>query len=107
MANSWPSTAATFDRGPDPIRVSPKCQLCKLTDMSAPRLGKFAPITLGHMRWQACHGLLARCNSSQCNHAEMIDVGHLPDDVPIKSLRIVCGRCGRASVRVMPNWSRI
>jgi hypothetical protein len=42
-------------------RLPPNCQWCKLTGISAPRTGKFAPVTLGHMRWQGCRDLLIYC----------------------------------------------
>jgi hypothetical protein len=35
-----------------------------------------------------------------------MDVGHLPNDTPIKSLGdgIVCSRCGHVGADVLPNW---
>jgi hypothetical protein len=69
-------------------------------------LSKFAPVTLGHMRSQGCRDLLAYCNSGHCNHSTIMNVGHLPDDLSIKSLGngIVCPRCGHVGADVMPNW---
>jgi hypothetical protein len=59
---------------------------CKLTRMPAPRIGKFAPVTLGHVRSQGCRDLLAYCNSGRCTHSTIMNVGHLPDETSIKSL---------------------
>jgi hypothetical protein len=69
---------------------------CKLTGMPPAKVGKLAPVTLGHMRSQGCRDLLVYCNSDHCDHRTIMNVGHLPDDTPIKSLgdRIVCTRCG-------------
>jgi hypothetical protein len=78
---------------------------CKLIRMPAPRIGKFAPVTLGHVRSQGCRDLLACCNSGRCNHTIM-NVGHLPDDTPIKSLGdgLVCAKCGHLGADAVPNW---
>jgi hypothetical protein len=67
---------------------------------------KFAPVTLGHMRSQGCRELLAYCKSGRCDHSATMDVGHLPDDTPIKSLGdgIVCARCGHVGADVVPDW---
>jgi hypothetical protein len=72
--------------------------------MSTPDFGKFAPVTLRHMRSQGCRELLAYCNS--CSHSMIVNVGHLPDDTSIKSLGggIVCTRCAHVGAEVMPNW---
>src|SRR6266540_4288525 len=69
-------------------------------------LGKFAPVTLGHMRSQGCRELLAYCKSGRCKHSAIMDVGHLPNDTPIKSLGdgLVCSRCGHVGADVLPNW---
>jgi hypothetical protein len=74
-------------------------QRCKLTGMPAPRIGKFAPVTLGHVRSQGCRDLLAYCNSARCSHSTIINVGHLPDDTPNQVTRrwhCVC--------EVRPSW---
>jgi hypothetical protein len=83
-----------------------ECQYCKLAEMVPFDVGKFAPVTLGHMRSQGCRELLAYCNSGRCNHSAIMDVGHLPDDTPIKSLgdRIVCRQCGHLGADVVANW---
>jgi hypothetical protein len=74
--------------------------------MAVPRNGKFAPVTLGHMRSHGCRELLVYCNSSSCNHGTTMQPGALPDETPIKSLGylIVCERCGHLGARVTPNW---
>jgi hypothetical protein len=79
---------------------------CKLADMPPTKVGKLAPVTLGHMRSQGCRDLLVYCNSGRCNHGAIMNVGHLPDDTPIKSLGdgIVCSRCGHLGADVVPNW---
>ena len=77
-----------------------------LTSMPPNKIGKLAPVTLGHMRSQGCRDLLVYCNSGHCNHSTIMNVGHLPDDTPIKSLGddIVCPRCGHLGADVVPNW---
>jgi len=79
---------------------------CKLIGMTAAKVGKFEPVTLGHMRAQGCRDLLVYCSSGHCSHSTIINVGHLPDDTPIKSLGggIVCARCGHIGGDVLPNW---
>jgi hypothetical protein len=79
---------------------------CKLADMPPTKVGKLAPVTLGHMRSQGCRDLLVYCNSDRCNYSTIMNVGHLPDDTPIKSLGdgIVCTRCGHLGADVVPNW---
>ena len=78
---------------------------CKLTGMPPAKVGKLAPVTLGHMRSQGCRDLLVYCNSGHCNHSAIMNVGHLPDDTPIKSLGgIVCTWCGHLGADVVPNW---
>jgi hypothetical protein len=79
---------------------------CKLTDMPPTQVWKFAPVTLGHMRSQGCRDVLVYCNSDRCDHSTIMNVGHLPDDTPIKSLGdgIVCTKCGQVGAHVVPNW---
>src|SRR5262249_9926844 len=69
---------------------------CKLVDMSLIKVGKLAPVTVGHMRSQGWRDLLVYCRSGRCNHGAIMNVGHLPDHTPIKSLGhgIVCAKCG-------------
>jgi hypothetical protein len=79
---------------------------CKLTGMPPAKVGKLAPVTLGHMRSQGCRDLLVYCNSDHCNHSTVMNVGHLPDHTPIKSLGVgvVCTQCGHVGADVVPNW---
>jgi hypothetical protein len=79
---------------------------CKLTSMHLTKVGKLAPVTLGHMRSQGCRDLLVYCNSGRCNHRAIMNVGHLPDGTVINSLGdgIVCTRCGHFGADVVPNW---
>jgi hypothetical protein len=74
--------------------------------MSALGGGKFAPVTLGHMRSHGCRDLLMYCNSSTCNHSMIMNVGHLHDETVIRRLGngIVCSRCGYVGARVTPRW---
>jgi hypothetical protein len=62
---------------------------------------KLAPVTMGHMRTQGCRDLLVYCNSGRCNHTTIMNVGHLPDRPPIKSLgdAVVCAQCGHLGAR--------
>jgi hypothetical protein len=75
--------------------------------MPSLRIGKFAPVTLGHMRSLGCRDLLVYRNSGDCNYSTIMNPGHLPHDTPIKSLGagMVCERCGHVGAHVMPNWS--
>jgi hypothetical protein len=79
---------------------------CNVMGMINLKIGKFAPVTLGHMRSHGCRDLLVYCNSGRCNHSTIINVGHLPDGTPIKSLGdgIVCTQCGHLGADVVPNW---
>ena len=79
---------------------------CKLTGMPPIKVGKLAPVTLGHMRSQGCRDLLVYCNSGRCNHSTIMNVGHLPDNTPIESLvdGFVCAKCGHLGADVVPNW---
>jgi hypothetical protein len=74
--------------------------------MPAPRTGKFAPVTLGHMRFHGCRDLLVFCNSGRCDYSTFMNVGHLHDVTVIKQLGngIVCRQCGHVGARVMPDW---
>jgi hypothetical protein len=74
--------------------------------MSPTKAEKLAPVTLGHMRSQGCRDLLVYCNSDSCDYSTIMNVGHLPDDTPIKSLGegIVCAHCGHLGADVVPNW---
>jgi len=62
--------------------------------------------SLRHMRSQGCREVLVCCISGTCNHWAIMNVGHLPDDIPINLLGIgvVCTRCGNVGVDVVPNW---
>jgi hypothetical protein len=77
---------------------------CKLIGMPPTKVGKLAPVTLGHMRSQGCRDLLVYCN--RCNHSTIMNVGHLPDHTRINSLGvgIVCTQCGHLGADVVPNW---
>ena len=74
--------------------------------MPPTKIGKLAPVTLRHMRSQGCRDLLAYCNSYRCDHSTIINVGHLPDDTPIKSLGdgFVCAQCIHLGADVVANW---
>jgi len=74
--------------------------------MAFPKVGKFAPVNLGHMRAHDCRDLLVYCNS--CHNTLTLNVGHLSDDTPIKSLgdRVACPRCGRGGTDIQPDWAR-
>ena len=74
--------------------------------MPTVEVGKFDPVTLGHMRSQGCRDLLVYCNSGRCNHSTIMNVGHLPDETPIKSLGdgFMCAKCGHLGADAVPNW---
>ena len=79
---------------------------CRLTGTPTVKVGKFEPVTLGHMRSQGCRDLLVYCDSGRCNHSTIMNVGHLPDETPIKSLgdSFVCAKCGHLGADAVPNW---
>ena len=79
---------------------------CKLIGMAVAKVGKFEPVTLGNMRAQGCRDLLVYCDSGRCNHSTIMNVGHLPDETPIKSLGdgFVCSKCGHLGADAVPNW---
>jgi len=75
--------------------------------MPPTKVGKLAPVTLGHMRSQGCRAVTFWCcNSDRCNHSTIINVGHLPDDTRIESLGdgFVCAKCGHLGADMVPNW---
>ena len=69
------------------------------------KVGKLAPVTLGHMRSQGCRDVLVYCNSGRCNHGAIMNVSHA-DETPIKSLRddLVCAKYGHLGADAVPNW---
>jgi len=118
-ARSAPSDIAGASASPNPqplhrlarpfcnARFLPRCGWrCKLAGMPPNKIGKLAPVTLGHMRSQGCRDLLVYCNSDRCNHSRIMNVGHLPDETPIKSLGdgSVCAKCGHLGADAVPNW---
>ena len=74
--------------------------------MPRTKVGKLAPVTLGHMRSQGCRDLLVYCNSGRCKYSTIMNVGHLRDETPIKSLGdgFVCAKCGHHGADMLPNW---
>jgi hypothetical protein len=66
----------------------------------------FAPVTIGHMRFQGCRDLVAECNF--CHHCTTIIAGHLPDDTMIVSLGsgMVCAQCSHVGAVVRPNTAK-
>jgi hypothetical protein len=65
-------------------------------------------MTLGNMREQGVHHLVAYCPNDACRHSALIDVSSYAEDVEVPSFqrRIKCGKCGRSGrwVDVRPNW---
>jgi hypothetical protein len=65
-------------------------------------------MTLGNMREQGVHHLIAYCLNDAYHHQALIDVSKYPDDVEVPSFqcRIKCGKCGRKGrwVDVRPHW---
>ena len=73
--------------------------------MAFPKVGKFAPVNLGHMRAHDCRDLLVYCNS--CHNTLTLNVGHLSDDTPdqiARRLRRLLA-CGEAA-EIQPDWGR-
>jgi hypothetical protein len=43
-------------------------------------------VALGHIRFYGCRDLLVYCASGPCNHGVTMNVDHLPDELPVRSL---------------------
>jgi hypothetical protein len=64
-------------------------------------------MTLGNMRRQGVHHLIAYCLHDACRHQGLIDVSSYPDDIKLPSQsKVKCGKCGRKGrwIDVRPNW---
>ncbi|GEO17062.1 hypothetical protein [Microvirga aerophila] len=63
------------------------------------------PMTLGSMREQGIRSIDAWCRAIGCGHASTLNVGGLPDPLPVPavSLRLRCSRCGSRAIRTRPN----
>jgi hypothetical protein len=65
-------------------------------------------MTLGNMRRQGVHHLIAFCLNDTCRHQAIIDVSKYSDDIEVPSFqrRVKGGKCGRRGrwVDVRPNW---
>jgi hypothetical protein len=63
-------------------------------------------MTLGNMREQGVHNLIANCLNDACRHQALIDVSGYPDVIEVQSFgkRAKCGKCGGKRVHVQPNW---
>jgi hypothetical protein len=66
------------------------------------------PLTLGNMRLQGVHHLIAYCLNDSCRHQAIIDVSSYPGDTPVAwfQSKVKCGKCGARGRRidVRPNW---
>ncbi len=64
------------------------------------------PMTLGNMRANGVHHLIAYCLNDACRHSALIDVSGYPDSIEVQSWRAKCGKCGARGNRidVRPNW---
>jgi hypothetical protein len=64
------------------------------------------PMTLGNMRAQGVHRLIAFCRNDACRHQTVIDVSTYPAETPVPWFRskVKCGKCGGKRVDVRPNW---
>ena len=62
-------------------------------------------MTLGKMRKQGVHHLIAFCLNDACRHQALIDVSSYPPDTPVPWFRskIKCGARGQR-IDVRPNW---
>jgi hypothetical protein len=64
-------------------------------------------VTLGHIRSHGCRDVLVYCCDIVCNHGVTMNVDHLPDDTPVRSLglRMACTKCWRVGAEGRPDWS--
>jgi hypothetical protein len=62
------------------------------------------PMDLANMRQNGVRSLAVQCH--QCLHEVIMNVDHLPGDVPVPSLgpKMVCTKCGTIGADVRPNW---
>ena len=103
--NRWPQRITA--RGPKTIPAAQPPQTFRFKQLwNWYQNWKFAPVTLDHMRSHGCRELVICCSSGYCNHSTAMNVGHLSDDIPIKSLGdgVVCKRCGHVGPDVVPTW---
>jgi hypothetical protein len=65
-------------------------------------------MTLGNMRAQGIRDVVAHCEAASCFHSATVNVGALPDDLPVPdvALRLVCSKCGRRQIKTIPDWSQ-
>ena len=67
-----------------------------------------SPMTLGNMRRQGVHHLVAYCLNDACRHRAIIDVSTYPGDTPVRWFRskVKCAKCGSRGnkIDVRPNW---
>jgi hypothetical protein len=62
------------------------------------------PMDLANMRQNGVRSLAVQCR--QCLHEAILNVDHLPGDVPVPSFgrKMVCTKCGTIGADVRPNW---
>ncbi len=62
------------------------------------------PMDLANMRENGVRLLDIMCH--QCRHETIMNVDHLPGDLPVPSFgpRTVCTKCGTIGADVRPNW---
>jgi hypothetical protein len=64
----------------------------------------FEPVTLGHIRGHGYRDLLIYCGSGRCHHSTTMNADWLPDETPVRSLRMVCTGWGMIGADVRPDW---
>jgi len=65
------------------------------------------PMTLANMRANGVRSVAASCQELGCHRHGVINVDHLPDDLPVPdiALRLRGSACGSKNVKTIPNWS--
>jgi transposase len=65
-------------------------------------------MTLGNMRENGVHHLIAYCLNDSCRHQAIIDVSSYPGEteIPWFQGKVKCGKCGARGrhIDVRPNW---
>ena len=62
-------------------------------------------MTLATMRELGVRSVAASCQEIGCGYQALVNVDHLPDDLPVLdiALRLCCSTCGSKNVKTIPD----